>query len=184
MVARRTNRVAPAPLREPRRQRLVRQRFENQRQAPEVGQLPRKRMFCGNLTVLRVCCWHPWRPRQVFFACRGRSPLASGRRALGWNLRKSQSRPRSGFERSFPRPGKGNSASRESCRYFKTLQTAHAALFREIFFKAPGKKKMDERPVGRRAPFAGETSAFPTRVRRCAGPAAGRSRRSIRDRRR
>ena len=106
MVARRTNRVAPAPapLREPRQQRLVRQRFENQRQAPKVGQLPKKRVWI----VLS-----PWEPHSVaglllamlpvatppgFFARRGRSPqgAASGRRALGWNLRKLQSR-RSGF---------------------------------------------------------------------------------------
>ena len=33
---------------------LVRQRFENQRQTLEVGQLPRKRIFCGNLAALRV----------------------------------------------------------------------------------------------------------------------------------
>ena len=119
MVARRTNRVAPAPapLLEPRQQRLVRQRFENQRQAPEIGQLPRKRVFCGNLTVLRVSLLAtlPVATRQVFCPAR---PFAAARcvRAAGLGVDSAEIAAPAQRIRSFPRPGKGNFAPLKAVR--------------------------------------------------------------------
>ena len=116
MVARHTDRavVAPAPLLKSRRP--VRQRFENQRQAPEVGQLPKKRMFCGNLAVLRFFAAGTRGDPVRFFARRGRLPqgVAFGRRTLGVESAKiaiSAQRIR-----SFPCPSKGNSASLNAVR--------------------------------------------------------------------
>ena len=123
-----TNRVvvapAPALLFELRQQCLVRQRFENQRQAPEVGQLidigPRKEygLFCrhGNLTVLRFfCCrqYYPWRPPSVRFFCPARSFVAGrGVRAAGLGVESAEIAVPAQRIRSFPHPnrGKGNSA--------------------------------------------------------------------------
>ena len=122
MVARCTNRVVaastPALLFELRQQFLVRQRFENQRQVPEVRQLididPGKECSVGTSQCCGSAAGNAARGAPArFFARRDRSPqgAASGRRALGWNLRKSQSR-RSGFAvfharaKEIPRPRK------------------------------------------------------------------------------
>ena len=116
MVARHTNRavVAPAPLLKSRRP--VRQRFENQRQAPEVGQLSKKRMFCGNLAVLRFFAAGTRGDPVRFLARRGRLPqgVAFGRRTLGVeSARIAVSAQRI---RNFPRPSKGNSAPLNAVR--------------------------------------------------------------------
>ena len=72
---------------------------------------PKKRVFCGNLAVLRVCCWQrcPWRPRQVFCPSR---PFAAGRgvRAAGLGVESAEIAVPAQRIRSFPRPSKGNSA--------------------------------------------------------------------------
>ena len=111
MVARRTNRaiVAFAPLLKPRRQRLVRQRCANRHQAPEVGQLPGKRMFRVNPTVLRVSplAMLPVATPPGFCPAR---PFAARRGVRAAGLGEESTEIPAQRIRSFPRPSEGNSA--------------------------------------------------------------------------